>query len=170
MGKKLTREQKDTITEATIQEIAKRTFIEGDVSIAELTRHINSRYDRRYSEKTVHAWVYAGKWDEEKSKFENKKAMLPAKIGLENVRKEADKKDYERVGELIGIMEEHYEAKPTPQALTALIGAYKYKRDVRNSALVDEEHDDISMLLVNANKQMLSLEQKAIDVEVNNEA
>lgn len=169
--RKLTHEQKTSITEATIKELAKRAFVESDTSLEEITEHVNTQYNRSYEVKTIHAWCYAEHWDEAREERKVKEKALPEKIGMANVRKEADKRDYDRLTELIDIMEREFEVAPDAKVLTALVNAYKFKRDLRSSAIVDDDHNEIVMLLANANKEMLQLEQnKTIEVEVSGDS
>jgi inhibitor of KinA sporulation pathway (predicted exonuclease) len=168
---KLTEEEKSRITVGAIKEIAKDMFIGGDASFEDIADAINLEYHRNFNANTIHRWCIEGDWDKKKEKYEEEQSQMPIKISMRDLKEELDNKDYDRITELIEALEEKYLASPNGRDLTAIIAGYKFKKELRNSTIVDENHNEISMILAAFNQKRLSVAEKkdAIDVDISQE-
>ena len=79
---------------------------------------------------------------------------------------------------LIDIMEEKFTVSPNAKDLVAIVAGMKFARELRTSALVDENHNEISTILANynqtiiqnfGNQQQLSNAQKEIVIDITEE-
>lgn len=166
---KLTEQDKKRLAVSFIKEAAMDMFISSDATLEDITDAINIEYYRNFSVGTVHSWCIEGDWDGKRQKRKSEDKKAPATLGLKNLKEELDQRDYDRVTELIEALEDRYMASPNGKDLTALITGYKFKRDLRNSTIVDEKHNEISMILAIFNKTSASSPpqiQGYVDAEV----
>lgn len=162
-------EDKHAITVDIIKDIAKREFVESDATLEMVTTFINMQYNKHFTVATVQAWCISERWDEEKEKHKLKEKTLPQKLGMEAMRREADGVDYEKMTRLIEHTEEAiYSDDSHLKHLPSLVLLYKYRRDLRNSVVIGEDHNEVSKLLAKANRKKLELkrQEEAISVEV----
>lgn len=153
---KLKPEDKKKITIAVIKEYAKDIFIKSDVTIEALASHINSEYGREFSTATIHSWVVEGYWDDKRSEHKKKEVKLQEKTRQYDLKKEADNKDYEKICSLVEVLEEKFYINPNAKDLVAIIAGMKYARELRTSALVDETHNEISVILAQYNQTIIN--------------
>lgn len=156
---KLTAEEKIKASEALIKEWASEQFIKSDMDLDQTTELINGEFDRRYTPNAVHSWCIEGFWDEKRMAYKKKRKSMPIQANAKQLKEDLDKKDYDRVDELIGMLEDVYEAKPNAKDLNAILGGYKLKRELRASVIVGEDTDEISKVLAKYNQ---------VNIQINN--
>lgn len=163
---KLTTADKKRVQESVIKDYAKDLFVKSDVTLEALTTHINSEYDRRYSETLLNKWCLEGFWDDKREEFKRREIKLREKTKQYDLKKEMDDKDYDKITELTEILEEKFRINPNAKDLVAVITGMKYARELRTSALVDEKHNEISVILAQYNQTVIN--QASIPIQLKN--
>jgi hypothetical protein len=156
---KLSPVDKKRVQESVIKQYAKDLFIQSDITLEALTAHINTEYDRKFSVMALNKWCLEGMWDDKRDEFKKKEAKLKEKTKQYDLKKEMDDKDYDKITELTELLEEKFRMNPNAKDLVAIITGMKYSRELRTSALVDEKHNEISVILAQYNQTVINQAQ-----------
>ncbi|NCD11028.1 MAG: hypothetical protein EOL93_00625 [Epsilonproteobacteria bacterium] len=156
---KLSPADKKRVQESVIKQYAKDIFIQSDVTLEALTEHINMEYERKFSVTTLNKWCLEDFWDDKRDEFKKKEAKLKEKTKQYDLKKEMDDKDYDKITELTELLEEKFRMNPNAKDLVAVITGMKYARELRTSALVDEKHNEISVILAQYNQTVINQAQ-----------
>lgn len=156
---KLSHADKKRVQESVIKQYAKDIFIQSDVTLEALTEHINMEYDRKFSVMVLNRWCVEEYWDDKREEYKKKETRLKEKTKQYDLKKEMDDKDYDKITELTELLEEKFRLNPNAKDLVAVITGMKYARELRTSALVDEKHNEISVILAQYNQTVINQSQ-----------
>lgn len=156
---KLSPAEKKRVQESVIKQYAKDIFIQSDVTLEALTSHINTEYDRKFSVTMLNKWCLEDMWDDKRDEHKRKEAKLKEKTKQYDLKKEMDDKDYDKITELTELLEDKFRISPNAKDLVAIITGMKYSRELRTSALVDEKHNEISVILAQYNQTVINQAQ-----------
>lgn len=157
---RLTKEQTKRAKKDVVKDYASHLFINAGMELEEIQTIVKIKLHTDIPIQTISRWSMEDNWKIKRADVIEKEARKQEKINIREMKEELDERDYNKIVHLIEALEEKYYKSPAPATLTALVGAYKYLRELRTLVTIGEHHSDISVIMANFNQTVINQQAK----------